>query len=483
MSPSVRAILLAGVLPACAHTLQIPRPPDQGPGAPLPPPGPSVVRAPLTAEVQSTLAALQDTVPQRFDTQGQFRMLGPTPVGVRYTVQRGPFQFRAEGTELLAETLLELSAEACLGNPLGIALPFLPSGCQPVASCGVGERPRRVRVRTATSLHLDPSWRIVSQTRALPPAVEDRCELTAFHLDVSDFIAQMVIAEVSRATTRLDTDIASRGDLRPRGERFWRNIQEPVDLGEGFWLSLNPEGVQAGALVLGPEVVTTEVGVTARPFVTTGARPVVAARSLPELSPEGPSGPPGPFQLTFDTAVGFTELTALVAQEFQNRTLDLDGHQVFVLGVRVRGNGQALIFEVDVRFESGPASQETGTVYMAGLPDYDPAQGAMVVRELDFTLETRSVLARVGEWFLRGSLRDALARRATFPLRDRIERMRSSAERALTRDFGDGTRLQGTLATIRPAGAFVTDHGVTVRVLAEGTARVTQDVGALNLVR
>jgi hypothetical protein len=441
-----------------------------------------VIHAPLSADVRGTLAALQDRVPQRFDTQGQFRMLGPTPVGVRYTVQRSPFQFHAEGGELIAETTLELSAEACLGNPLGIALPFLPGGCQPVASCGVGERPRRVRVRTATSLHLDPSWRLVSQTRPLAAEVTDRCELTAFRLDVSDFIAQMVQGEVTRATEDLDRDLAARGDLRPRGERFWRSIQDPVDLGEGFWLSLNPEGVQAAPLELGPETVQTQVGVLARPTVTAGARPVVAARSLPDLTPAG-AGPAGAFQLTIDTQVGFLELTALVAQEFQNRTLDLDGRQVFVRGVRVGGSGQALLFEVDVRFESGPASQETGTVYMVGLPDYDAAQGAMVVRELDYTLETRSVLARVGEWFLRGSLRDSLARRAAFPLRDRIERMRSSAERALTRDFGDGTRLQGSLTSLRPAGAFVTEHGVTVRVLAEGSARVTQDVGALNLVR
>ena len=82
---------------------------------------------------------------------------------------------------------------------------------------------------------------------------------------------------------------------------------------------------------------------------------------------------------------------------------------------------------------------------------------------------------------LRGGLRDALARQARFPLGDRIVRLRRNAERALTRELAPGTRLVGALSVVQPQGAFVTEQGVTLRVFAEGTARVTQDVGTLGL--
>jgi hypothetical protein len=145
------------------------------------------------------------------------------------------------------------------------------------------------------------------------------------------------------------------------------------------------------------------------------------------------------------------------------------------------GNGGALMFLVGVRFEDGAFAGQEATVHLVGLPDYDAARSELTVRELDYTLETRSALVEAGEWFLRSSLRRQLAERARFPLGERIARLRASAERALTRTLAEGTRMEGRLGTVSPQGAFVTAQGVTLRVLIEGTARVTQDVGALGL--
>lgn len=476
-----RAGLLAFALLACTHTLQIPQPAPAGPGAPLPPLAPSRIDAPLTADVRATLAQLESQVPQTFDTGGQFRMIGPTPVGVRYTVRRQPFQFTARDGVLHAETVLALSAEACVGAPLGIALPFLGNACQSVASCGSnGEHPRRVTVGADTTLALDPSWRIVSQTQPTAPVVHDPCLLTPFHIDVSGFVAQMVNEQVSAATRQMDADIAQRGDLRPRAEAFWQNLQTPIDLGEGFWLLLQPERVRAAPFALDPNTVRTSVGISARPYVLSGARPEVPVRPLPPLEPsDGSNG--GGFRMTFDTFVSFADATSLIAREFRNRTMRLRGYDVLVRDIRVTGHGNALLFTINARFQSGPFSGQDALVYMAGLADYDAQRRALVVRDLDYTLETQSSLLSAGEALMRGSLREELAEKAVFPLGDRIDRLRTRAEQALTRPLAQGTNLRGRLSGVRPVATSVTAEGVVLRVEADGQAEVTQDLSVLEI--
>lgn len=474
------ALILALSSAACAHTLRVPVPGAAGPGAPLPPPPMARIQAPLSADIRATLARLDGRVPRTFNTGGRYQMIGPSPVGVRYEVTREPFTFTAQGGSLRAETVLSIRAEACVGMPLGIAIPLLGAGCQAVASCGVNEAPRRVVVTADTAIRLDPSWRIVAETRPAEPRFLDRCLLTPFQIDVTSFIAQVVNGEVASATREMDALVAQNGDLRPRAEALWQGLQQPVDLGEGFWLALRPQAMFAAPFALDPAVVRTTVGIVAQPAVLSGAAPADAPAPLPPIQEAAPSAPEG-FRMAFDATVGFEEATALVRREYQNHTIEVQGYQVFVRDMRVTGNGAALLFLIDARFDSGPFAGQSATIHMAGLPDWDPARRALVVRDLDYTLETRNALLSVGEFMMRGSLRDDLARKAVFPLGDRIDRVRARAQQALTRELAPGTTLRGTLTEVRPAGAFVTPAGVTLRVEVSGSAEVSQDLSGIHL--
>ncbi len=476
------ALAISALAPACAHTLNIPRPPPGTPEHP-PPLAPSRIELPLTAELGATLQRLDQDVPRTFDTGGEFRMIGPSPVGVRYEVRRSPFRFSSEGGRIVAETTLEVVADACIGVPGGIAIPFLGGHCQPVASCGRNESPRRVVVRTETLVGLSSDWRVTSATRPGEARFLDRCELTAFRIDVSGIAAQAVNEQVATATRQLDERIAGRSDLRARFAPMWASIQDPMDLGEGFWMSLRPERITSTPFELTTDRLSARVGIVARPSVVNGARPTVTATALPELeTTTDPAPASNGFSMSFDVEVPFSEVTTMVAQEFRGRVMNVDGHNARVRDLRVRGTDRALLFEIDVTFVDRPFSDTPATIFMVGLPAYDEASGDLVVRNLDYTLETRSGLLRFGEWFLRSSLREGLARRARFPMRARIERLRERAQATLTRDLAPGTRMQGRLGAIRPVGAWVTETGVLVRVETQGEATLTQDINALGIV-
>lgn len=472
----------------CTHQLNIPRP-RSGVGAPLPPLGVSQISAPLRADLGPVLRGLDGDVPTRLGTDGRFQMVGPSPVGVRWSVERSPFRFTARDGVIHSEAELTLRAEACVGAPLGLPLPFLPSGCQVVAQCGA-DTPIRFTVTADTTVSLDRTWRVVAQTRAGAPVFRDRCRLTPLQVDVTDFVAGIASQEVSRATAALDQRVTSQGDLRPRAESLWTGLQAPIDLGEGFVLRLQPQGVWASPLQLDTQTVSATVGITARPGVSVSANSANSDNGangvlpLPELgsAPAGGGGD-GLLRIAFDTTVGFDEVTALVSQQFVGQTMELEGYHARVNTLRVEPAGGGLLFSVGVTFADGPASGEPGTIYLTGVPDYDVSRRALVVRQLDYSLETRSALMRAGEWLMRSSLREGMARRAVFPLGDRIDRMRTRAQTALTRNLAQGTRLNGTLSEVRPVGAYVTREGVVVRVEVTGHAEVQQDLTGLFATR
>ncbi len=477
---TVHGLALTLVALGCTHTLRVPMPTAGGPGARLPPPTPSRIDAPVSADLRETLRALEAQVPRELGTDGQYRSVGPFPASVRYSVRRGPFRFTPTQGGLHAEATLEFSAEACVGAALGLPIPFLGGGCAPVGSCGMnGESPRRVVIATDTTVRLDPSWRLVAETVAAAPRFLDRCELTPFHIDVSGVVAGVVAQEVRAATARMDADVNARGDLRGVAEPLWRNLAQPMELGEGAWLALSPRSVAVSSFTLDTERASANVQVTAHPVVTVGDRPAAEATALPDITAAGDAREG--FRLTFDATVGWGEVSRLVAERFRGQTLTLEGHRVLVREIRAVPHGHALMFLLDVRFEDGAFAGQTATVHLAGLPAYDAARRELVVRELDYSLETRSAMLEFGEWFLRGSLRAQIAAQARFPLGDRVDRVRASAARALTRELGGGTRMEGSLGEVRPGGAYVTEQGVALRVEVEGRVQVTQDLSSLRL--
>ncbi|MBK8691731.1 MAG: DUF4403 family protein [Deltaproteobacteria bacterium] len=254
------ALFALPLLLGCAHRLQIPQPPTAGPGAVLPPLPAASIDLPLRADIRGTLRSLESLVPEVFDTNGRFQMIGPTPVGVRYRVQRAPFRFEPTGGGIHVEATLAITAEACVGAPMGLPIPFMPS-CQVVASCGVNEAPRQVTVSADTTIRLDPSWHIFAQTVPAAPVFRDRCELTMFHVDVTEFVATYVAQQVAAATQRMDATVNANGDLSPRAQELWSNLNTPMDLGDGFWLTLSPQRVFAAPFELTTESASTRVGI------------------------------------------------------------------------------------------------------------------------------------------------------------------------------------------------------------------------------
>jgi hypothetical protein len=464
-------LVLALAPSACVRSLNIPRP-SGGLGGPPPPLPVSRIDLPISVGLAAALAQMEAQVPVDIDRMGQWTPVAGTPVSVRYRVHRTPFAFSVRNGALHAESTLGVSAEACLTAPLVGAL----TGCQPVASCGIGEAPRQVVVSVDTSLRLDPQWRLVAETRAGEPVFRDRCQVTMFRIDVTDQIAGIVSTHVAEAARGVDAMIAQRGDLRPHAETLWRALQDPVDLGEGFWLTVRPEAVRASPLAVDASSLRTVLAVAARPQVVSGARPTMTSSTLPTLGEvEGESG----FRVTLDAVVSFAEATRMLVSSLRGTTIDMNGQQVLVRDIRVEGRGGALLFAMDIRFASGQFMDTEGTVYLAGLPYYEANTGMIAVRQVDYTLETRNSLLRIGEWMNQGAIREALARRARWPISTRIEHLRQRASAGLERALGGGAMLHGRLDAVRPDGVYVTDAGIVLRVVADGRAEITQDVSAI----
>ena len=120
-----------------------------------------------------------------------------------------------------------------------------------------------------------------------------------------------------------------------------------------------------------------------------GNKPAVALKPLPESG--GASTGRRGFRIQMVAELPFTVMDSIVRKKLVGRSFDIEGHKIRVRGARLYGSGTKLVLAATV---SGDAR---GTLYFVGTPVFDPDSQVVSVPDLDFSVESRSVLPEVAE--------------------------------------------------------------------------------------
>ena len=472
------ALLVLGAAALCVgawwllrpRTLRVPRPALRA--APPPPELPaSVVQLPVVADLRGLLDVLEREVPRTLDATGAWTPVADGRLGLKYRVERSPFSVRVDGAQLHAGFQARYAAEACVR---------LGAACPRVAGCGKGDAQPSFTLRLTTDLAWTPDWRLRATSRhALD--FPTPCRVTLVRYDVTPHLERALAPPVAEAVRQLDARVPEVTDLRPHVARAWALLQEPIALGREGWLQLRP----AGVVVSPPEgrghSVSATAGVTVRPVVSVGARPEAGAAPLPPLR-VGPAGEDA-VRLALDARIPYAELDARLRAELRGRTLQLEGGRLHLEDVAVEGGADGALLRLRVTLRTGflGLRRVRGDVYLTAHPRYDAASGALVLEDLEYSLETQEALAQLAERWGHASAREALQLRARFPVSDRLEALRAAAEAGLRRELAPGLRLEGRVEGLTPLGVYADAEGFVVRGLAEG--RLALHVDTSELVR
>ena len=459
------ALVAALLLAACGGTRVDVPPPDAAASArALPEPAPSVVHLPLTLSLDSLVPKAETLVPRGDSNEDEWHPLGSFPVvGTLYVKEmweRGPLRMRMTGERLEVSTVVRYRARIAERACVPVA------GCRwvPLAQCGHDGPMPSLEVGLATTVAWRPDWTVEPRTAASPVTAGVRCRLTRARVDVTDRVRQLVQKELDRAAPRLDAEIADAIQLRRRVESVWADLQEPIRADSGVYLVLRPESV---AVALPPRAdgatLSTTVTVRLRPRVMVGERPAVDTLPLPDFRDALPGDG---FRIALMAELPYRAANELLNDELAGKAFEVQGRTVRVKGVRAYGSGERLVLAVRV------GGDARGTLYLVGTPRYDPAAQVVTVPDLDFSVETRSVVAETAEWLLRSRLRERLRERARFAVGAHVEEIRRDVAEAMNRRLSRGVQLSGGVDSLRAVGVTVTPSSRVAVVEAGGHARV-----------
>jgi len=430
---------------------------------------PSTLTIPVALDLEPAAARLNDEIPREFGDLDQERT-HPSLDNLRYAfeAERTPFQLSLRGDSVRATTTIRYRGRLAYDTPFGRLAE---------AECGIeGPNSPGARVRLSSPLLLDRNWTLrtnVTLDRVEPLDGGGRCVLSAqgLRIDATEIVLATLRTSLQDQVDILN-DAVAQVPVRSQAERAWAALQRPFSLGPDRWLTLALQSVRYTRLDDGssePRTLRTLVGLEVTPRLTLGPAPSPDTTSLPPLAsrPDNRTTTDDPDSVTVDGRIGYERLARLVEDAIRAEAPDVFGWSIRVDDVALTGlpNGM-LVAEVDL---TAPAE---GTLVLVGSPQIDAEQGELTLPDLDFTMETENLLARIGTWGLRNAFRDQVRQQVRLSIAEALPWTDAPpAFSPLDISFGPA-QLEGTLGSMRPQHVGVTDTALVVRMETEVDLRV-----------
>lgn len=343
--------------------------------------------------------------------------------------------------------------------------------CTAGASCGYGERAPRSDIIPITTLTWNSNWRLDSRTE-LRIDMLDACNLTAANIDARNKVKKVMESTnaLKRIPGLIDEQVQQKAHVRPQAERAWAALQQPINLADNVWLVVNPKAVRVSAINGSGSQITTSVGLVGTPEVRfTNAVPASTNTAFPALETTPASAG---FHIAIDGHLTYDSATKLASQALIIRRYPFPGdHHITIRNVRIYGSGAKAIVELSF---DGSAK---GTVYLSGTPTFmsvtaDGERDVVTIDDLDYTLETRNVLAKTADWLLHEDFLKSLRAAAKYPLDDKIPDLRERLNAGLARELAPNIRMRGQVNQVTVRGVYLDSTQMVIRAVADGMVSI-----------
>ncbi len=315
-----------------------------------------------------------------------------------------------------------------------------------------------------------PDWKINAEVHYLGLSDQMADEIGIGPLSIKP---RAIVEGVTQPVQRMLSEAVSKKineafPLKAQAAKAWRAAYKPVLLDRNYnaWLKITPQEVMLYPLYAQNNKVRVSIGI----------------KSFAELvvGPEPPAQPPAPlpslklvsgfdksFRIALNADLYYREILAIASPLLLNRRFDSDGKSIILKEFDLYGSGDRLIVKVTTE------GSLDGVFYLTCKPCFDPVTNVFSVKEIDFDMNTRSLLLQSANWFLHGAISSAIQEKLNMNLTKRLEESREMARKSIAQvNLVENIVLKGDVKSLKFGDAIVQKDRISIQVYTEGETAI-----------
>lgn len=279
--------------------------------------------------------------------------------------------------------------------------------------------------------------------------------------EITKPVQQLLSAMISKKVNELFP-------LKSQLAKVWNAAQKPLLVEKNYraWLKLTPQEVMLSPLYAGNSRVKVMVGINSFAELVVGPEPptppLLALPNLKLVSRFDKT-----FRITLNTDLFCSDIVKIASPLLLNKEFVADGKTIIIKKLDLYGNGDRLVVKVETKGDLD------GLLYLTGKPRFDPVSNCFSVEDLDFDLQSQSLLYQSADWLLHSTIRSKIQEKLTMDLTQRVEQTREMARKAIARvQLVEHVFLQGSIKALKFSDLLVQKERISIQVYTEGESAI-----------
>ncbi|MRR07408.1 MAG: DUF4403 family protein, partial [Deltaproteobacteria bacterium] len=262
--------------------------------------------------------------------------------------------------------------------------------------------------------------------------------------------------------------IQDKFPLKNQITKVWNAAQKPISANRKYnaWLKVTPREVMMSPLRTRNNRITLSVGIKSFAEMVVGpepaAQPLVPLPNLKLVNTFDKS-----FRIALNTDLFYRDLLTIASPLLLDKEFTSDGKTIVIKDFDLYGNEDKFVIKIATK------GSLDGVFYLTGKPHFDPQTNIFSVKDVDFDMETQSLLLRSADWFLHGTIKNRIQEKLNMDLTNRLEQTREMAQKAIAQvQLADHLLLKGTIKTLHFSDVLLHKDKISIQVCTEGESAI-----------
>lgn len=383
-----------------------------------------------------------------------------------YNVSREPLTFSGSGNTItLGEKVHINSLRATYCAKCGRILGMGDLRClvpKISGSCGAGDGDPGFDISYKTAVNFLPTYQVNTVTSLQRFNTLGSCPATIIRINALPTLQSKLNGTMVGLGQKVDEKIASI-NYRSQVAQAWVQLNKEISIGSFGFLNINPKQLRLSNLDINSKQLNVTLGMSCLPVVNIVSQPS-AISPLPDLNVcklgDG-------FNLLADVTVDYIILSTNLDKQVQGKEIKIGNRKFIITRGKVYGGGNSKII-VELTFRG----TREGTIYFTGTPVYDKTTNKLTVPDLDFELQTRSLLLRAAAWILNARITNELRSAVQFDITSILANVKTTIETNLTKQISANVSSTCYITDVNLVGIFPTHDNLIIRPLLIGDLSV-----------
>ncbi len=317
-----------------------------------------------------------------------------------------------------------------------------------------------------------PNWEVSSQSTLVNYEFVStpKIKLGPVDIPITSLVKKGLDSQAPKILKALDDNLKQKLEIKKYVLQAWNMASQPYLLSDQYrtWLKVSPQELQMTPLLINNGSINTSVGIKAITETITGNKPTYNSISdIPNL--KAIDKITNEFKVGILSEVSHAEAVKIAKDTIVGQTFEFQGgkYKIKIDDIDIYGNENQLIIKTDL---SGSID---ATIYFKGVPYFDETSRSIKLKNFDYDLKTKNILAKAASWLLAGKLASTMQKSMEIPVDDQINTIKAELGSYLAgKQLAKGISLHGKIDDIIPEQIYLTPTSIYARVMASGKINV-----------